>query len=330
MEPEANERLQVPAGMPEDISVWQLSNVLCCGLYGGAVISQHNRVYRRFTAFPWGAELHPSLSLPYLGRKLATLEKAIFLVTPSAEGNYYHWITDLLPRLLLVQKCGILAGEERSIILHKFEARYESDTLKIINIPAAKIIRIHTFAFLEVKDLVITDLLSRGRTFPAWKKQLLDEFRERALKTAGRQFLGKLYLLRGNQSKRRLIGEERLVEHLESLGFQILDPRQLTVGEQVQAMAGAQVVIGLHGAALTNVIFCRPGTCIIELRSQHQPPEHYSEIARTCGLHFESVHLPPQRVNKHKHLSNKQHLILTDKSIQELSEKLSSLQYSNA
>lgn len=325
LEPEVDEKLDESVAVPGKVCLWRLSNVLCCGLYGGAIINEQNRVYSRFTSFPWGKDLHPILSLPYIGRRYPALEKAIFLITPSAQGNYYHWITDLLPRLLLIRKCRLAADENRWIILHQSAAPYEGDTFDLLGIAAARIIRMSAFRLMGVKDLLIADFVSRGRTFPDWKKQLLDEFKDRVIKSAPSEAFRKVYLLRGKQRKRRLIGEERLVKLLELEGFHIIDPQQLKLEEQIKVLFGAEVVVALHGAALTNIIFCREGTRIIELRSFHQPPEHFAEIAKTCNLRFEHVHIPPEHSHQHKHLANKQNLILTEQSIQLLMSKLHSI-----
>ena len=323
--PEEVEKLCEAVGGPETVKIWQLRNVICCGLYGGAVINRQNQVYSRFTSFPWGKEVHPSLSFPYIGRRFATLEKAIFLITPSAKGNYYHWVTDLLPRLLLIQKCMLSDYPDRWIILHQPAASYENDTFALLGIPIERLNRISSFAFLEVKDLVIADLINRNRTFPLWKKQLLDEFKDRVIETTSKESFQRIYLLRGKQRKRCLIGEDRLIKRLELEGFLIIDPQKLRFEEQLKILSGAELVVALHGAALTNIIFCKEGTHVIELRSAHQPPEHYAEIAFTCNLRFEHVSIPPEHSNNHKHTANKQNLVLTEQSVEELISKIKPL-----
>lgn len=309
-------------GNARPVSVWQLHNITCSGLYGGVIINSQNKMYSRFISFPWGKDLHPALCLPYLGKRIATLTKAAFLLTPDASGNYYHWIMDLLPRLLLIKKCGLTDFDQRHIILHWPPKSYELNTLTLLGIPKERVLRIKAFQTINVKDLVIADLVKQGKQFPVWKKQLLDEFKEKVL---GNFIYGapkKLYLLRGKQSKRCLVGEEQLVRLLKELGFYILDPQQMTVLEQIKALANAKMVIGLHGAALTNIIFCREDTLVIELRSTCQPPEHFSEIAKTCKLHFEVVSLNPQKVSENYHTANQQNLVLGDDNIKSLKAKL--------
>lgn len=309
----------------EPVIVWQLRRVLVSALYGGAILNQHNRVYRRFLSFPWGKALHPALSSPYLGRQRAPLRRAIFLLTPEAKGNYYHWMTDLLPRLLLIRKSNPRDVDRQAIILHHPPAAYEADTLALLNIPARHIVRLKPFETVPADCLIVADYYDNTGGFPRWKRHLLDEFKQQAGVTcATDEPCDKIYLFRGNQRKRRLIGEDRLVEVLKERGFRIIDPQHLSLSEQIERVARAKVVVALHGAALTNLIFCREGTQVVELRSTINPPEHYAHLAETYRLRFETVSVPPEQSQRTPHLANKQNLVLSDQNIRTLLKKLTS------
>ncbi|WP_017733610.1 glycosyltransferase family 61 protein [Nafulsella turpanensis] len=321
-DPDENEKLPVPPDSGNELAIWRLSNVLCSGLYGGAVISAQNRVYKRFTAFPWGTDLHPVLTSPFLGKRRRSIGKAVFLLTPEAQGNYYHWMVDLLPRLLFVMD-NLGDVEERFIILHSSSRPYELHTLRLLNISQARVVRIAPSEIVHVKDLVVADYVPCGEMFPEWKKKLFGRFRRKKLEAVVAKSFGKVYLLRGQQKVRRIIGEEHLIELLWKKGFAIIDLQQLSLEEQMESLENAKIVVAPHGAALTNLVFCKEGTLVVELRSKTNPPEHFSEIAKTCNLRFETISLIPVRNRKKKHLANKENLLLDKQSIEELIEKLS-------
>lgn len=75
----------------------------------------------------------------------------------------------------------------------------------------------------------------------------------------------KLYLRRRNQRLRVVAGEDALVERLARAGFRIFEPGWGNHAEQMAAISGADVVAAVHGAALANTIFCRPGATVVEL-----------------------------------------------------------------
>ncbi|KAI5066470.1 hypothetical protein GOP47_0019094 [Adiantum capillus-veneris] len=59
--------------------------------------------------------------------------------------------------------------------------------------------------------------------------------------------------------------------------------------DQVQAVDDASVILGVHGAGLTHILFARPGTVILELLSPLFPRPHYSHISQWMGLDYQSI-----------------------------------------
>ena len=95
----------------------------------------------------------------------------------------------------------------------------------------------------------------------------------------------KLYLRRGPLARRPLHGEEYLERALLQRGFDVLDAAALQLPECIATFAKADWVVAPHGAALTNIVFSRPGTKVVELLPG--PLEnygHYSLMASALGL----------------------------------------------
>ena len=59
--------------------------------------------------------------------------------------------------------------------------------------------------------------------------------------------------------------EAELIRMLRARGFDIVDPSQMTVAEQIRTFATASVIVSPHGAALANLVFASPGSTVIEL-----------------------------------------------------------------
>jgi glycoprotein 2-beta-D-xylosyltransferase len=76
-----------------------------------------------------------------------------------------------------------------------------------------------------------------------------------------------------NNHERRIINEEEVVAKLgaavEQLGGTLLalDFALLSMKEQLFAVRSADIIIGMHGAALSHILFARAGTNLIELTS---------------------------------------------------------------
>jgi capsular polysaccharide biosynthesis protein len=56
-----------------------------------------------------------------------------------------------------------------------------------------------------------------------------------------------------------------VLEALSPFGFEKVDPGTLTVAKQVRLFAEAELVVGAHGAGLSNLVFCPEGAAVLEL-----------------------------------------------------------------
>jgi len=65
---------------------------------------------------------------------------------------------------------------------------------------------------------------------------------------------------------RQLLNEADLIERLAARwGFEAVQPETLSFAQQVQLFQDADFVAGAHGSALTNCLFCRPGTEVLTI-----------------------------------------------------------------
>eukprot|EP01060_Flectonema_neradi_P038572 TRINITY_DN8146_c0_g1_i3.p1 TRINITY_DN8146_c0_g1~~TRINITY_DN8146_c0_g1_i3.p1 ORF type:complete len:195 (+),score=26.14 TRINITY_DN8146_c0_g1_i3:737-1321(+) len=62
----------------------------------------------------------------------------------------------------------------------------------------------------------------------------------------------------------------------------------LTYTEQLQLLTSSDIFIAAHGAALTNVISMRRGSCVVELFPNNFRYYMFEELSRLLGLHYYS------------------------------------------
>ena len=100
----------------------------------------------------------------------------------------------------------------------------------------------------------------------------------------------RLYVGRGSSSRRRLLNEPDLMVTLASLGFQCLqDPAAISFAEQRCLFAEADVIVAPHGAALTNLTFCRPGTKVLEFHNPTYLSPLYAVLASYGKLLYQGL-----------------------------------------
>lgn len=284
-------------------NIYHFKNAQGIATYGGSVIDNSNKVYSELTYFPWGKQLHPVVSFPFLGKRLKNIEKGIFVVTPEASNNFYHWYLDLLPRIILC-KLVIEDFSSRYIIIHSELKKYEKEFYEYLGIDSAKIICLNNYNVLPVSDLIVPEYTFDydqqidiyGNNSTKWKKKIFEYVKKFIFKidlTVENQTL--VYLQRGENNRfgRNLIGEEEIIPLLRKIGFQIYNPINYSIKEQAEILSKAKCVISIHGAALSNIVYCNEGTLIIELRSPFNLPNCFNNITKNFGLKYESIELKP-------------------------------------
>jgi capsular polysaccharide biosynthesis protein len=92
---------------------------------------------------------------------------------------------------------------------------------------------------------------------------------------------------REGESRRRVTNEAEVIDLVCGFGFEVVRPGEMTVGAQADLFSQADMVIGPHGGGLTNMMFCAPGTTIIELISPVFQVLCYWTLASSAGLHYE-------------------------------------------
>lgn len=76
----------------------------------------------------------------------------------------------------------------------------------------------------------------------------------------------RLFVLRNGASTRCLLNQDEIAGMLAArFGFEAIDPGALTLDQQVAAFRDAQIVVGPHGAGLTDVVFAARPAVMVEL-----------------------------------------------------------------
>lgn len=87
-------------------------------------------------------------------------------------------------------------------------------------------------------------------------------------------------------STRVMMNEDALVERLSMLGIEIVEPEKLTMDQQIQVFAQADLVIGPSGSGMFNIVFCRPGAVVIDIESEDHWIYAHAGLFASCGLTY--------------------------------------------
>lgn len=202
--------------------------------------------------------------------------RAAVLTAPMG-GGYFHWMLQVLPRLHLMKQAGVDLRSVDHFIVNQSISRFQKETLTALDIPEGKIIQSQWFPHLQADELIVTSIPDVPR---AWACSFLrDVFLPGHAPPEG--FPGnsttsppseaqspsteRIYISRSQCSHRRVTNETEVTAFLRRRGFRVVHLESLSVSETAALMASAEIVIGPHGAGLTNLAFCKPGAIAIEL-----------------------------------------------------------------
>lgn len=102
----------------------------------------------------------------------------------------------------------------------------------------------------------------------------------------------RLFVSRSDANDRFLINEAELDSYLEGLGYQTVQGSRLTLDQSIDLFRRAEAVVGVIGAAVANMVFCRPGTPVLSLAPEGMDGFWYYDLASLFGLRPYDLHAP--------------------------------------
>jgi tetratricopeptide (TPR) repeat protein len=201
---------------------------------------------------------------------------------------YFHWMFDILPRIELLKKSG-LDLEQIGYFLISNKLPFQQESLELLGIPQNKILKIEDYQHIRAKKLIVPSF----QGIIAWMTKNACKFLRDTFiceeKLRNLQPTKKLYIRRNQASNRRLINEDELIDLLKKYDFEAVNLESMTIKQQAELLAQAKVIISPHGSGLTNLVFCQPGTKVIEILSPYYVYHCYWLVSNLVGLEYHYI-----------------------------------------
>ncbi len=211
-------------------------------------------------------------------------------------GNYYHFIYEILIKWYLIEQLEIpkdipvlidasarnipqfkellsLFSRKREIVyLEKNELRHVSSLYypSLVNIIPPNLKKLE---YMKTEDVV-------------FDKDAILYLRERFLSYIddNTQATPKRFFISRKSTKWRQYNEEDVIMVVKDLGYEVVYPETMTAREQFLLFNNAEDIVAASGAALSNIICCRPKTRINVLMSVRFDGAIFSTLAKVLNL----------------------------------------------
>ena len=205
-------------------------------------------------------------------------------VLSGLSGNvYFHWMVDVLPRIELLRRSGRDLAEIDWFLVNSCQHEFQRETLRILGIPEEKVLESDRLSHIQATELIVPSFAGYLGWPSGWA---IDFLRREFIKEIipGSSYPKRIYISRSKARYRRVLNEEDVVEVLERSGFVSILPESMSLVEQIAHFYHAEVIVAAHGSGLTNTIFSRHGTKVIELVSPHYISHYYWGISQYLKL----------------------------------------------
>ncbi|WP_241771240.1 glycosyltransferase family 61 protein [Acidisphaera rubrifaciens] len=267
---------------PQSIRGYQFLNAMLDGKFRGLFLSER---FIRDTGYLVSDEAMSELQAEYSGTISCDVAETVVVGCNIAHNNYFHWITQALPAIYHASK---RAGRTQDIrIALPPLNKWQEDSLRLLGLDNMKRFTIEystkRYAFARME---YSEFLNGGASFAKSDVARETYLRLRTAVNVPGQRNKKLYVARTDAPTRVMRNERDLIERLRHRGYEILTPGSLSLAGQIELFRSARIVVGPHGAGLTNIVFCEPGTVVYELVPSHYTNGCFCNLAYLSGLRY--------------------------------------------
>ncbi len=248
----------------------------------GVVVTKDNRILSDFFN-EMGPELvHHSIFTKWFLPKEKIINGQTALLIDKQNGFYFHWMFDVLPRLVMLENNNYNID---NYLFYQLDKPFQFETLNILGIDTRKIIQATKKSNFLVKNLIAPSLPGVSGIITMDSYKIL---REKMIpKNINRDNkYQKIYISRAKAKLRKILNEDELINFLKKFNFVSVNLEDYSLIDGIKIINSAQIIIAPHGAGLANMVFCNPKTKIVEIFSENYINTCYRKMSYICDTEY--------------------------------------------
>lgn len=207
----------------------------------------------------------------------------VAVITTAGANVYYHWLLDILPRYIMLKEAGV-CDQLDYVVLDYAASRFQKETLAVVGLSEEKILNCKDERdfHIKAKQLFVPTLMSSLSEVNLYESELLRKYFLKGKKSSK----GKRIYISRRGGTRELENEQELLVYLKRNGFEVVMPEEYTVEEQAAIFNNADMIVGPHGSAYANVVFCQKGAKLIDIIPKSNVIPCFYSISKNVGVSY--------------------------------------------
>tara|TARA_B100000700_G_scaffold16118_1_gene16001 strand:- start:276 stop:1388 length:1113 start_codon:yes stop_codon:yes gene_type:complete len=210
--------------------------------------------------------------------------------------NYCHWMLDVLPKIKISLKKFKLKEIDYFYVQNSLE--FQKESLSKLKIPENKIINANKYKHIKAEKIIAIShhvyrngdyILNSQKNQPQWSINWLKKTFVKNKETKKNK--RRIFIDRSDSSSShcKIINYKETIFLLKKYNFEILELSSLNLIDQINIFNNASIVVGVHGAGLTNLTFCKKKTKVIEIRNKPNPNKVFEKISQYNKLKYKLI-----------------------------------------
>ena len=225
-----------------------------------------------------------------------TLDRAVLLHNCWNYG-YFHWVTEILTKLEGIERYREHTGRQPTLILGPNPLPFQKESLRLLGYDTDDWIEWDGTTTV-VDRFVVPSMRREIRRGSVASPVACDWLRERLRSAATNRvdtdrFSRRVYVSRSDADRRRVVNEPAVMELLAEYGFEDYRLADMSVAENVALFSQAEIVVGPHGAGLTDIMFADE-TSLVELFRGTDNTCVYFVLAKHLGHRYRYLQCEPE------------------------------------
>jgi len=204
--------------------------------------------------------------------------------------HYFHWFCDSLPRFIQAKN----VNNKYPILLPKSIENIDY-IKKSIDILEINYITYNDQENTKVKDLFVSSHSAPSGNYNNKTINSLAKSLKSNKKIEADNDYRNIWISRSKSKHRKIKNESEILPLLNRFNFKIIHPEEYTFEEQISIYKNANILGGLHGGGLTNILFMNEGTKLLEVRRENDDLNNcYYTLASELGINYYYVNSKSQ------------------------------------